>query len=142
MTARSIVLAAMVMAGFAGAAMAAETVPDLKGTWTGTFTGGVRQGGGQLAPTDETGRFVHPGDRDYTLTVKEQDGRGFKGTWGSTLGTETLQGVIRLDNKTILMVDTDSLLEATLLSPTEMEFCNHTVTATDHFSFCFLLKKQ
>ena len=58
------------------------------------------------------------------------------------LGSENLQGVIRLDDRALLMVDSDSSLEATLLSSTEMELCNHTVNAADHFSFCFLLRKQ
>ena len=131
-----------VFACFLGQALADEGVPDLKGTWVGTFTGGVRQGGGQLAPADQAPRFVHPGDREYTLTIDKQDGRGFTGTWSSVLGKEALQGVVRLDNKTLLIVDTDSSQVATLFSPAEMEFCNHTVSATDHFSFCFLLKKQ
>jgi hypothetical protein len=65
-----------------------------------------------------------------------------QGRWASTLGPQVLQGVIRLDNKTLLVVDTDSTQEATLHSPTEMEFCNHTASATDHFTFCFLLKKE
>ena len=58
------------------------------------------------------------------------------------LGSEKLQGVIRLDDRTLLMVDTDLSLQANLLSSTEMEFCNQTVSVTDHFSFCFLLRKQ
>src|SRR5262245_6269838 len=140
--ARLTVIVAAAVIGLAAAATAQDAVPNLVGKWTGTFTGGVRQGGGQLGPTDAAPRFVHPGDRDYTLTVAEQDGRGFKGTWSSVLGAEKAQGVIRLDNKTLLIVDDDSSLHATLLSPTEMELCNHSVTTTDHFSFCFLLKKQ
>ena len=134
-------LLTVLVAGVASLATAQE-IPSLKGKWTGTFTGGVRQGGGQLAPADVSPRFVHPGDRTYTLTIEEQDGRGFKGNWASTLGSETMHGVVRLDNRTLLMVDVDSSLTATLLSPTEMEFCNHTVGPTDHFAFCFLLKKQ
>ncbi len=136
------VLASALLVGVAGAAVAEDAVPNLVGKWTGTFTGGVRHGGGQLAPPDEGADFVHPGDRTYTLAIDKQDGRGFTGTWSSVLGSETLQGVIRLDDKTLLIVDTDSSEEATLLSPTEMEFCNHTVTTSDHFSFCFLLKKE
>lgn len=139
---RRMTLAAAALVGMAASATAQQTPPDLKGTWTGTFTGGVRQGGGQLAPADEASHFVHPGDRNYTLAITEQDGRGFKGTWSSVLGSETLQGVIRLDDRTLLMVDTDSSIEATLISPAEMEFCNHTVDTSDHFSFCFLLRKQ
>lgn len=123
-------------------AMAEEAAPDLKGKWTGTFTGGVRFGGGQLAPTDTNARFVKPGERDYTLAIDEQDGRGLKGTWSSVNGSEPLQGVIRLDNKTILFVDEDSYLHGMVISATEIELCNQTVNTTDRFSFCFLLKKQ
>ena len=75
------------------------------------------------------------------MTIDKQDGRGFTGSWSSVLGSEDMQGVIRLDNKTLLIVDTDSSETATLLSATEMEFCNHTATTSDRFSFCFLLKK-
>jgi hypothetical protein len=139
---RRMVLATAAVIGMAGLVTAQEAPPDLRGTWTGTFTGGVRQGGGQLAPADDVSRFVRPGERDYTLTITEQDGRGFRGTWSSVVGSENLQGVIRLDNRRLLMLDSDSQLEATLLSSTEMELCNNTLTVTDHFSFCFLLRKH
>ena len=137
-----IALAAMLLGVMTGLALADDAVPDLTGKWTGTFTGGVRYGGGQLGPADQKANFVHPGDRAYTLTIDKQDGRGFTGSWSSVLGSEDMQGVIRLDNKTLLIVDTDSSETATLLSATEMEFCNHTVTTSDRFSFCFLLKKE
>ena len=84
MTFHSVTLASAAVIGITSLAIAQAAPPDLKGTWTGTFTGGVRQGGGQLAPADETSHFVHPGEHDYTLTITEQDGRGFRGTWSSS----------------------------------------------------------
>ena len=66
----------------------AEDAPDLTGKWTGVFTGGVRFGGGDLAPADETPTFVHPEGRpEYTLTIEKQEGRGLMGTWGSVDGS-------------------------------------------------------
>ena len=137
-----VVLAAVLIGAVTEAALADDAVPNLVGKWTGTFTGGVRHGGGQLGPADKGAAFVHPGDRTYTLAIEKQDGRGFTGTWSSVLGSEDMQGVVRLDNKTLLVVDTDSTEVGTLLSPNEMEFCNHTVNTTDRFAFCFLLKKE
>ncbi len=137
-----ILIAAVMVGAAVEPVLAQDAAPDLVGKWTGTFTGGVRFGGGQLGPADGKAAFVHPGDRTYTLTIDKQDGRGFTGAWASVLGSEDMQGVIRLDNKTLLLVDTDSTQVATLLSPTEMEFCNHTVTTSDRFTFCFLLKKE
>lgn len=127
--------------GSAAPAMAEDAPPDLKGAWTGTFTGGVRQGGGLLYANDPNARFVKPGEATFNLTIERQEGRGFMGVWAGPSGSQPVQGVIRMDNKTLLMVDPDSLLEATLISPNELEFCNHTVSERDHFSFCYLLKR-
>jgi hypothetical protein len=121
----------------------AEDAPDLTGKWTGAFTGGVRFGGGDLAPADETPTFVHPEGRpEYTLTIEKQEGRGLMGTWGSVEGSETIQGVLRLDNTELLFVDEDSFFSARLVSATEMEFCNQTLALNERFAFCLLLKKQ
>ena len=121
----------------------AEDAPDLTGKWTGAFTGGVRFGGDDLAPADETPTFVHPEGRpEYTLTIEKQEGRGLMGTWGSVEGSETIQGVLRLDNTELLFVDEDSFFSARLVSATEMEFCNQTLALNERFAFCLLLKKQ
>jgi hypothetical protein len=124
-------------------AAAQSDIPNLVGTWTGTFTGGVRKGGGDLAPADATPTFVHEGmNRVYTLKIVEQNGRGIVGSWYSVKGSEDVQGVIRLDNQTVLFVDPDSYQSARILSQSELEFCNQTTNAKDRFAFCFLLKRQ
>lgn len=121
----------------------AQDVPDLTGEWTGSVTGGVRFGGGDLAPADVTPTFVHPeGRAEYTLTIAEQDGRGLMGTWGSISGSEAVQGVIRLDNTELLFVDGDSFFQGRLISATEMELCNQTIGPDKLFSLCVILKKQ
>jgi hypothetical protein len=123
-------------------ARADEAVPNLVGSWTGTFTGGVRLGGGDLAPADSTPNFVQEGmSRQYTLKVEQQQGRGLMGTWSSTKGSERIQGVVRLDNQTILFVDPDSYLTARILSPNEIEMCNQTTNGKDMFAFCFRLRR-
>ena len=121
----------------------AQDAPDLTGKWTGAFTGGVRFGGGDLAPGDETPTFVHAEGRpEYTLTIEKQEGRGLMGNWASVNGSETIQGVVRLDNTELLFVDEDSFFHARLVSATEMEFCNQTLALNERFALCFLLKKQ
>jgi hypothetical protein len=99
---RALIVAAALLTYCGVEATADSAVPDLLGTWTGTFIGGVRLGGGDLAPADATPTFVHEGmNREYTLKIVEQNGRGILGTWSSVKGSEDIQGVIRLDNWTI-----------------------------------------
>jgi hypothetical protein len=139
------VLGAAIVFGVSGIASASaeDAIPNLVGSWTGTFIGGVRLGGGDLAPADTQPTFVHEGmDRQYTLSINEQQGRGILGTWSSVKGSERIEGVIRLDNQTVLFVDTDSYETAKILSANELEFCNQTTNGKDMFAFCFLLKRQ
>jgi hypothetical protein len=49
MTRAIVVLAAALAFGVCGIANAEDAIPNLTGTWTGIFTGGVRLGGGDLA---------------------------------------------------------------------------------------------
>lgn len=143
MTKAIAVLAAAFAFGVSGMAVAQDAVPNLTGTWIGTFTGGVRMGGGDLAPADAKPTFVDESmKRQYTLKIDEQQGRGIAGTWSSVKGGEPIQGVIRLDNQTVLFVDPDSYFTAKVLSANELEFCNQTANDNDRFAFCFLLKRQ
>jgi hypothetical protein len=136
-------LGTLVVFGLSGPAGAQDAIPRLTGTWSGTFTGGVRLGGGDLSPADAKPTFVSEAlKRQYTLKIDEQQGRGVIGTWSSSRGSEPIQGVIRLDNRTVLFVDTDSYLTATVVSANELEFCNQTTNGKDRFAFCFLLKRQ
>lgn len=138
-----VVLGSTLAFDVSGIATAADAIPNLVGTWTGTFTGGVRSGGGDLAPADPKPTFVDERmNRLYTLKIDEQQGRGITGTWSSVSGSERIQGVVRLDNQTVLFVDTDSYQIAKIISANELEFCNQTTNSKDMFAFCFLLKRQ
>ena len=137
------VLGAALAFGVSGIAAAEDAIPNLIGTWTGTFTGGVRSGGGDLAPADQKPTFVNENmNRVYTLKIDEQQGRSIIGTWSSISGSERIQGVVRLDNQTVLFVDMDSYQTAKVISASELEFCNQTTNTKDMFAFCFLLKRQ
>ncbi|MCP4384571.1 MAG: hypothetical protein GY798_24690 [Hyphomicrobiales bacterium] len=125
-----------------GAVAAQEAAPDITGKWTGTYTGGVRGGGGELHEAYDPPRFVEAGDITFTLMIDEQKGRGFVGSLGADFGTQALQGVIRLDNKTLLIVDEDTSLTATLLSSDQMEFCAHSQNPSERLTTCLSLTRE
>ncbi|HOT07223.1 MAG: hypothetical protein A4E45_00459 [Methanosaeta sp. PtaB.Bin039] len=86
--------------------ISAADVPDLVGTWTGTFEG-YQNGMGYVA-RNETGIMI--------LTISEQTGRLFTGNLSlnvssipEDLGTraEGFSGIIALDNKTLYIAEYD-----------------------------------
>ena len=117
------------------AAVAQQPYPDLKGTWTGP---------GQSVAQGKTDHWPDAGaaepalrEGSWTLVVDQQEGNRLTGWHGLTEGTrhDPVLGVIRADQKTILMVDDDgsffTLLTGpdTLDGPDTLEMCHTEVTA-------------
>ena len=130
------------------AAIAQQPYPDLKGTWTGPGQS-VTQGktdhwpdAGAAKPTVREG--------SWTLVVDQQEGNRLTGWHGLTEGTrhDPVLGVIRADQKTILMVDDDgsffTLLTGpdTLDGPDTLEMCHTEVTAASMLVGCRQLTRQ
>ncbi len=102
--------------------LAGEEVPDLLGVWTGMVEAGVSEGLQHHEPEVEEPTFGNY-DLTFTLTVDEQRDRAFVGTWSSKGHSEQIFGVVRQDNRSLMLVDEDSYFDALVLSPTTMELC-------------------
>jgi hypothetical protein len=116
-----------------GLVMAAGDVPDLKGTWTGHLVGMRHGKGDPVAHRADKGlRTVTAAD--MTLTIDFQEGRVFSGTHSSGKGKtkETVIGVIRSDNKNVVMTDDDSFFLAKLLAPDKLEVVWSEVEYPEH----------
>jgi hypothetical protein len=125
-----------------------QPYPDLKGTWTGP---------GQSVTQSKTDHWpdmgaAEPAFREgtWTLVVDQQEGNRLTGWHGLTEGTrhDPVLGVIRADQKTILMVDDDgsffTLLTGpdTLDGPDTLEMCHTEVTAASMLVGCRQLIRQ
>ena len=130
------------------AAVAQQPYPDLKGTWTGP---------GQSVAQGKTDHWPDAGaaepacrEGSWTLVVDRQEGNRLTGWHGLTEGTrhDPVLGVIRADQKTILMVDDDgsffTLLTGpdTLDGPDTLEMCHTEVTAASMLVGCRQLTRQ
>ena len=127
-----------------GAANAESAIPDLKGVWTGKFTGGFLFGDMTHLEDPTVPKSVAKKETQWIVTIEKQDGTGLAGTVTAAGSTkvETILGVIRHDGKTILFSDNDTTFQAVLISPTEMEVCAQEAGTTDIVAACWLLKKQ
>src|SRR5215207_3135676 len=77
----------------AGAALAQTAVPDLRGTWKGESETIILGAGNphHAAPPATAPRL---NSVPFTLTIDTQDDRRFSGSFSSSLGSETVIGVI------------------------------------------------
>jgi len=121
--------------------LAADDAPNLVGTWSGVHTGGAYVGSPGHSPDQSEPTFLKPGMR-FTLTIKQQDGRGLIGSWSSPQKTERIVGAVRLDNKTIVLADEDTQFSAVLLDSGSMEFCGSEAGETSVLAACLVLNKE
>ena len=76
-----------------------------------------------------------------TLTIRNQEGRLFSGTFASPRGTESVIGAISRSGG-IYVVDDDGHSEGTLLAPDRLEFCYSHVSRTARVVACTEFIKQ
>jgi hypothetical protein len=107
------------------AANGQDSIPDLKGTWTGkgksiVFGNNPHHPGTQTATEPPRVR-----DIEATYVIDGQDGRLVWGRSSSTAANtqEPLAWAIAADNKTIVGADMDGYYHINLLSPDRMEKC-------------------
>jgi hypothetical protein len=116
----------------------AQNRPSLTGTWEGIVSGGYRMG--DLELTQDESKPKNATGTERRMVIARQEGSGFTGSWGLNDNKESLLGVIRADQKTILMVDDDTNFIGTLLSDDTMEMCVQEHGAAQ-IAVCVLMKK-
>jgi hypothetical protein len=106
-------------------ACAQDSVPDLKGTWTGKGKS-VVFGANSYHPGSQTANDApRVRDIDATYVVEGQEGRV---AWGHSSSTnadtkEPFSWAIASDNKTIIGADIDGFFHIVLVSPDRIDKC-------------------
>ena len=113
---------------FPGLAFAADTVPDLKGKWTGKSHTIVAGSGGHWP--SNAGTFEKPGlfEKNLLIEITGQDGRRF---WGVTTlagnGETTTEGFIGVlsgkKGREFVIADTDGIFFGEIRRKNTMTFC-------------------
>jgi hypothetical protein len=121
-------------------AMAQTAFPDVRGVWKGDSESIILGGGN---PHHAAGQPNVPELRSlpFTLTVDQQDGRRFSGTFASPRNSEQVIAVISRDG-TIYLADDEGYTRGTLLAPDRMELCFLYVSVPARVASCTELVKQ
>jgi len=124
----------------ATAAVAETAIPDVRGTWKGDSETIIRGAGNphHAAPKPESPRL---NSIAFTLTVNQQDGRRFSGTFSSARSNDPVIAVISRTGA-IYMVDDDGYTVGTMLAPNRMELCYMQLSPKSRIASCTELTKQ
>jgi hypothetical protein len=117
----------------------AQSVPDLKGTWSGNPQA-IVDGPANHHPPGADGtkpaakyRLSEP---TFTLTIEGQDGRRFWGTTASPMKTERIIGSLSVDGKSIHIVDEDGFLDGTVVDANTLDLCYRHITPASAVVAC------
>jgi hypothetical protein len=124
----------------ATAALAETAIPDVRGTWKGESES-IIQGAGNPHHASPKAASPRLNSVAFTLTVNQQDGRRFSGTFSSPRGKEPVIAVISRAG-TIYMVDDDGYNIGTMLAPNRMELCYLQQSPKSRIASCTELTKQ
>jgi hypothetical protein len=120
-------------------ALAQTDVPDLKGSWSGTA---------EIVHRSEVAEHIDPAAEPsfptlpFTITIEQQQGRGFAGSLASARATDPLIGMLRSDGRRLHMVDNDGTLTGELVGRDEMEVCRTEVTPQSMNVYCATLTRR
>ena len=136
------IIIAGILTALAPAAIAQQSYPDLKGKWVGPGQSVTDGKTDQWPSTGESGPVFREGS--WTVIIDRQEGNRFTGSQGMTDGQrrDQLLGVIRADQKNLLMIDDDGTFLATLTGPDTMEMCRTEITFNSHLVGCRQLARQ
>jgi hypothetical protein len=124
---------------FAAPALAQTAIPDLRGMWKGESESIVLGGNphhGHVG-TQQPRLSTVP----FTLTVEQQEGRRFQGTFSSARANDAFVAVISRTGA-IYLVDDDGYTVGTLLAPNRLELCYMHLTPSSRIASCTEFLKQ
>ena len=119
-------VAALFVAGAAGAQTAAPVVPDLKGTWVGKGEAVVDGPAGHHPPgaTAKSASNYRLREETFTVRIDGQDGKRVWGTFSSPQrATERLIGSLAADGKTVYFVTGEGYIDGVVTDANTMDIC-------------------
>ena len=121
-------------------AVAETAIPDVRGTWKGESET-IILGAGNSHHAATKPAVPRLNSVAFTLTVNQQDGRRFSGTFSSARGGEAVVAVISRTG-TIYLIDDDGYTVGTMLAPNRMELCYLRQSPKSRIASCTELTKQ
>ena len=122
----------------------AQTIVDMKGTWSTTGQA-VVQNGGAHHPTNEPGKTVGEyrlREVKFSYRIEGQDGARFWGSLTSPYRTERLMGSIAADGKRVYMVDQDGFIDGVVIDPDTLDVCYREIKPDSAVVSCNIVRRD
>jgi len=125
------------------AAASAQTIPDMKGTWSGMSHSVVMGTHGHHADNRQPADKPFLASREFTMIIEGQDGRRFWGTVVSNHQREPFVAIFRLDGKSFIGADEDGTMVGDILGANSFDGCyTQTVPAKALVASCTTYTKR
>lgn len=135
----TIIMAAALVAGLAGTALA-DTPFNMVGTWKGEATAVFIGKTPQRTPSKDGPNFATE-NLPFEFNITEQTGQHFHGILKIGKAQETVIGSVDMDNDDGLMLDDDGQWTFEVRSPDRIDLCYHHVAPTNKVVGCFPASK-
>ncbi|MGE3292572.1 MAG: hypothetical protein AB7I59_11800 [Geminicoccaceae bacterium] len=126
-------------------AATAQSLPDLKGTWSGPFKTAIFGHNPHHPGTGTIGDAPRIREIDFSLDIQGQDGPLLWGhSWSNPETKEPFAMSVTADGKTIIGADGDGSLSASITTPDQLDLCyTHTALSPSQsiVASCGVLKR-
>lgn len=127
--------------GFVPALVFAQSVPNMMGTWTGTFNATILGKSAHHIIPNKGDKEIHFNKVPFTLVINRQEDMNFSGTLSTSKHKEVILGAITPDLQGGVMVDEDGTHSFKIIDPNTIQNC-YVQLAKSKVAACWIGKKQ
>ena len=129
------------LVSFFPALVLAQSIPNMIGTWTGTFNATVMGSAAHHIVPNKKDKEIYFNKIPFNLDIDRQDGINFSGSLTSKNRKEVILGAIAPDFQGGVMVDEDGTHAFKIIDPTTIQNCYVQITKPK-VAACWIGKKQ
>jgi hypothetical protein len=130
-----------ILIGFFPTLVLAQSVPNMIGTWTGTFNATVMGSAAHHNIPNKSDKEISFNKVPFNLVINRQEDMNFSGSLSTSKHKEVILGAIAPDLQGGVMVDADGTHNYKIIDPTTIQSC-YVQISKPKVAACWIGKKQ
>ena len=131
----------IVLGAFLPTFVFAQSMPNMLGTWTGSFNATVMGSAAHHILPNKKDKEIYFNKVPFSLVIDRQDGVNFSGTISTKSHKEVILGAISPDLQTGVMVDDDGTHSFKIIDANTIQNC-YVQVSNPKVAACWIGKKQ